>query len=414
MLKRISFSVLIMVHASLMGQYWDTVFIDSEQISDITFANPQHGFAIVGKVGIVLTNDSGKSWNRLYIESPPAQHLFRSIAAINKDTFVVCGNKIMFQTFDGGGKWNITYPAASFFNTVFLAETGEALCGGFNGEIFRSADYGKTWVKEFSKPNYTVNKIRCFSNGVCLAALTNAFILWKNIHDTIWKEIPPVTAYGNFRDITAINDSVFYALDDGFGPEYNQALHITYDTGRTWKRKELKYNFGKIPSKQFMQFFTKDSGVFYGTGFELHKITHIDSPLTIREVLFNAELMSAIYMFDFYKGFGTWNDGTYYYTTGIFSNKVKRQKPTPVVRLHADNIKIYPNPFKEQLTIERPLIEDTSLIDIYNLYGTCVYTAQLPQSDFIADLDTLDQGNYILVIRTPQGQQILKTLITKL
>jgi hypothetical protein len=72
---------------------------------------------------------------------------------------------------------------------------------------------------------------------------------------------------------------------------------------------------------------------------------------------------------------------------------------------------VYPNPFTKDLTIENPQFDDM-FIEIVSVTGTLLYRQKCQNERMILNLELLNKGLYLLVIRTNQNvfiQKIFKT-----
>ena len=82
-------------------------------------------------------------------------------------------------------------------------------------------------------------------------------------------------------------------------------------------------------------------------------------------------------------------------TSGIIDNNIDQ----------FDNIKVYPNPFNNDITIIQPFSKSSELI-IYNVMGEIIYTANI-SSQHIVKTENWNAGIYFYQLR--QGQEIITT-----
>ncbi|MEQ8625239.1 MAG: T9SS type A sorting domain-containing protein [Vicingaceae bacterium] len=105
-------------------------------------------------------------------------------------------------------------------------------------------------------------------------------------------------------------------------------------------------------------------------------------------------------------------EGTYYYVctphASIGMKGIIRVVPNSTSISEeklASQFSFYPNPAKEQLTIEIPLNKDFELLEITNELGQVVYSNQITSKKVTVDLSQFSQGIYLVNLRS--GDAIL-------
>lgn len=122
---------------------------------DVWFRNDQEGFA-VGAYGMFLhTSDGGKTWEDVAsrIDNIDGWHL-NAIISNDQGVVYIAGEKgVLFRSDDFGETWmtlNSPYEG-SFFGALPGYKPDELFIYGLQGHIFRSGDRGETWEDVQSK-----------------------------------------------------------------------------------------------------------------------------------------------------------------------------------------------------------------------------------------------------------------------
>ncbi len=113
----------------------------------VKFANANIGY-VVGKYGTILkTTNGGLNWN---IQISGTTRDLCSISVIDKDTIYVCGVDLaIYKTVNGGNSWVriFTQPnTSSNTNFIFFVNPAVGWAAGDGEELFKTTDYGKTWL----------------------------------------------------------------------------------------------------------------------------------------------------------------------------------------------------------------------------------------------------------------------------
>ncbi|HZV13418.1 MAG TPA: YCF48-related protein, partial [Candidatus Kapabacteria bacterium] len=106
--------------------------------------NPHKALA-VGYYGyVMLTNDSGATWN--LFSKPAFTPIFSSIALMNAQNGIAVGYNSVYRTSDSGATWvSETIGSGNTLNSIVYADSNTVLTAGSGGVIFRSGDDGNTW-----------------------------------------------------------------------------------------------------------------------------------------------------------------------------------------------------------------------------------------------------------------------------
>jgi len=75
------------------------------------------------------------------------------------------------------------------------------------------------------------------------------------------------------------------------------------------------------------------------------------------------------------------------------------------------DVSIYPNPFKNQLTIQLPEFAGTSKVSLVDVSGRVLVQQEVTNSGILSGLDELAKGLYFVKITSEDGQTITQKLI---
>ena len=120
-------------------------FIAAEQIK---FTDELHGWIIATYI-IWHTQDGGASWTQVFSASDPrvkGQPVRGSF--LNRDKAWICGTDgEVYHTADGGKTWSVqTMKNAGFFSDIFFIDEKTGwLSSGAGGQLYRTDDGGETW-----------------------------------------------------------------------------------------------------------------------------------------------------------------------------------------------------------------------------------------------------------------------------
>lgn len=106
-----------------------------------------------------------------------------------------------------------------------------------------------------------------------------------------------------------------------------------------------------------------------------------------------------------------------YTSKGLFNlnwiELTKAGQATQVSEIHDQNIRLYPNPVKDKLTIESNFQSGKTDISVLNLTGNVIFTKTFPESSttFEIDFSSLKSGSYI--VKTKNAETISSHLVIK-
>lgn len=185
-------------HPSLRGGY---------PLMDITFKGSM-GWA-VGSMGTILrTEDSGKTWQKIHVDSDA--DLYR-VRFVNEKEGWAAGGRIR------------------------IAETNKSMRhdkrGGY-GYIFHTIDGGKTWECQYGERGRHLFALHFTDEKTGYAAGERGFLLKTTDGGSNWNELPTTGTLNWLYGMT------FTDHNNGFAVGLNETLINTSDGGKSWKKVE--------------------------------------------------------------------------------------------------------------------------------------------------------------------------------
>ena len=148
------------------GTDWEMIF-DYENtgwgydvIDEIIFFSADKGIAVASH-NVLITQDGGESWNRVYTESENYNYL-RSIHFVSDDFGYITTTKgYILKTANGGLNWTKIYSGYDIsINDIYIFENNrDGYAVGDNGTILKTSDGGITWEQEKSLTEFTLHSI---------------------------------------------------------------------------------------------------------------------------------------------------------------------------------------------------------------------------------------------------------------
>lgn len=152
----------VMLKTTDGGNSWEKIelnLIDKIELTSILFINDSVGFAI-GNSSILKTNNGGNSWVQNKIEN-----LDGTMQKIDfngtQNGMIICEGGQIVSTTDGGISWIINSNiSVNGLVSISITKNNVTYASG-NGKIFRSIDFGSSWVELSNSPtdNFDINFI---------------------------------------------------------------------------------------------------------------------------------------------------------------------------------------------------------------------------------------------------------------
>ena len=119
-------------------------------LMDVWFQNRNRGWAVGAFGGLLHTVNGGEHWisQTDLLRNPDEFHLNAITGDGSGRLFIVGEGGVMYRSVDNGISWESIDPiyAGSWFGVVYSAAHDALLAFGLQGSLFRSSDFGSTWV----------------------------------------------------------------------------------------------------------------------------------------------------------------------------------------------------------------------------------------------------------------------------
>lgn len=122
-------------------------------------ANPQSVY--VAYLGIVRSNDGGKTWKQIYLPAPAGY--LATVAALRNQVFAGTLGGGIFRSVNGGTAWTAVNNGVNSLNAIHLTATAQRAGLMFtdgNGVLYRSINGGNTWDIPKSAAPLNGNEVR--------------------------------------------------------------------------------------------------------------------------------------------------------------------------------------------------------------------------------------------------------------
>ncbi len=165
------------------------------QRSDLSGDIPLFGVHAIGPrsawaVGLwslmLRTDDAGATWN---VVKPPPEHgadktglNFYDVFSVAPDVLMIAAEQgKLLRSADDGASWSVidTGYAGSFWSGLTLAD-GTVLVGGLRGNIYRSTDKGLTWIRARIDGSSSVTDLAQLPDGSVVGSALDGVVLYSN------------------------------------------------------------------------------------------------------------------------------------------------------------------------------------------------------------------------------------------
>lgn len=313
----------------------------NKTLYSVFFINANTGFA-VGLDGIILkTTNGGTNWT---LQSNGVPFSLNSVFFTDINTGYVVGGienltiqvQYIFKTNDGGINWVAQSTGTQALNSVFFTNTNTGYTVGVQGTILKTTNGGLTWITQPSGTIRTLYSVFFIDSNTGFAVGDSGTILKTINGGTNWIS-QSITGNTYLNSVYFTDTNTGYIVGGNYN--YNTILYRTTDGGNSWSTmsSSLTYPLNSV--------FFPSASIGYAVGSDLSIIKY-DASLGI-------------------KG---------------------KDKFT--------EINIYPNPAKENITIESNSITKQKM-EIVNLLGQIVYSGYIFHKATI-DISTFPSGVYLV------------------
>jgi len=138
-------------------------------LMNVWFQDDKRGWAVGAFGALVTTSDAGQHWTSQpeLVDNPDEFHLNTITGDGRHRVFMAGEGGVMFRSLDSGQSWQSLDPfyEGSWFGTVYSAKHDTLLLFGLRGSLYRSTDFGDTWVAVSTDNNITLAGGSVSSNG---------------------------------------------------------------------------------------------------------------------------------------------------------------------------------------------------------------------------------------------------------
>lgn len=230
-------------------------------LNSVDFYDNQNGICVGLNGTILITKNSGQSWENLSLFSVDLS----SVCYLNNSFISFAGRKGEFiKSTDGGNSWQISHPFSQYHETelkFFSEKTGYSLSK--NATLSRTSSGGNNW---YAISEYEVHDF-FFIDSLCGWILTNPL---ETSYSMISNTTDGGQTWSSFEFQTYVDDIFFLNNNIGWLSSSNN-LYKSIDGGSTWNL--VKDNLG-FKINQFL-FCTEKRGYFLTEDFPNTSLTSV-------------------------------------------------------------------------------------------------------------------------------------------
>lgn len=261
--------------------------------NDVYFLNADTGYTVGSTGDIIITKNGGMSGIAVAVSTSS----LNSIAAINDSTLLLAGdNGKIYKSTNYGLTWvQKTSGTTSKLNKIFVVNDTLVFVGGVGGVFFQSDNAGETWSNNVISGFTNEIKSLYFSsttNGFAVGATSMSGFISKTTSSGLYWNSP-------YNTISTMNDIDFSNSTNGFAVGENGAYYKTINSGSSW-------SYAVLPTTQHLhaiQFVNSLVGYIVGdSGLVLKTInggsswTQMNSALQTNLLCVHAETMNLVYI----------------------------------------------------------------------------------------------------------------------
>jgi photosystem II stability/assembly factor-like uncharacterized protein len=365
-MKRIILLLTILLAQTAYSQ-WESCHNDSCNYSIYSMCvNGKNIYAGTNNGEILVSTDNGYSWTTSFLK----KLRIKSLAVRNNSLFAGNDSGIYISS-NNGKSWTCSGLSTHSIMSILFLDNNNIIASSDTG-LFKSTNNGKEWLIKQHTSGGTVDLI---ANTKYIIAADHIYGIWisSDNGDTWVKKNKNLLAFNTF----AVSNNIVLAGESDYG------IYLSFDFGETW---ETYSDYSTLTSVCI-----SGTNYFYGSFYEGIRISKDTCKNWYR---INSGLLSAtiqnIVANDNYIFVGTSGCGVFRAKINAFDNtKVEMET------LYNNCSFISPNPASDILTINSPMTDYNSKIEIYNIYG--IKVIEVPYTNQI-DVSSLVKGIYYLKI----------------
>jgi len=416
---------------NINNSIWTAIGLANKHINTIA-VNDTNIFVGVGSEGVFLSTNNGITWTA--VNNGIITSTINPIATNGTDIYAAVNNwytNILYKSSDNGNNWsplNINLLGTSTLS--YLAISNSNIFAGSEGEgLFHSLDNGLNWTVDSNGIGYYISSIalkdtnvfviteggifrsnnnglswNTFNNGLSLVTTdyesltildTNIFVYdinsgklyYSSINDTSWHFL--FTISGNYHYFAVCDGKLIVASSTG--------LYSISNNGSNWISTTISsFLISMITVSGTNMFGSFNDRIYYSNDNGLNWINVSEGLDTTETFPFIYSLVAnGEYLFAGTKYKGVWRRPLSDFV-GIKENEINK-----------NIIFVYPNPTKDNLTIETN-INTQQRVEILNLIGQTVYTTIINNKKATINTSAFANGVYILKLYTDKETVVRK------
>lgn len=216
------------------GIHWSSLNSPGNyRFMSVWFSDPLHGWVTGANLywlgtgsAIFHTNDGGLTWQCQY--NNISKDLIYDITFTDPLHGYAAGDRFIAVTHDGGQNW-LTQNIDHSLIAIDFANDSTGWASGPFGVIYKTTDYGETWVKQPSTSTALINSICFLNDSVGMMVGNGGRVLQTNNAGNTWTWFS-IPGGLSLQDVVLLNDTTAIVV----GGYYSTVCLKTTDNGATW------------------------------------------------------------------------------------------------------------------------------------------------------------------------------------
>ncbi len=395
----------------------------TNDLNSVHFTNEFVGF--VSGDGIILkTTDGGINWSSQNFEYWITSLYFPCdsigyAVGYSQDTIY---HGIILKTIDGGETWMTQFIGEKYFlKSVLFTDSNTGYVGGgihygsteYDGVLLKTEDGGDNWVIQFFNDSWWIADA-CFTNSITGYIIGNENSMW-NPHSVILKTFNGgidwtsqlTIDHSVLSSIFFVNEDLGYSVGSDYGDySIDQGLILkTLNSGANWVTQAL------IDSVYLSDVFFSDENTGYAVGHTWG--IQVDNGIILKttdggenwtDQSSGTKALNSVFFTNENSGYIVGNTGTILKTTNGGATGIDEFESVIITK----NLRIYPNPSNDKITLSSTKINGNTLLTILNVNGEKIIELQLTDNETQSDISVLPRGVYFVRVQDEKMTEVTK------